>query len=751
VNGLHVRHLLSVIAITSLALEKPKAQERVSENSKLEPGVHTNMNNDSVLQSSGWARAFLVTAWLLPCLGILVNGSMAGTGSMPPSVGYLESGRTLLTLFCFLGFLFSASRRPLSSVGRWALAFLAWGALSSLVNESPFDCFLFWQIWLAPVFFFVAARQFHRQAVSPSSRAGLVHFPVALIAGMALLPIMFEPVFFRIGGVFGLAGVLANWLLFLLPISLYDTLEGRGFQAWMASLASCLSLVAIAYTFSRASWFLACLQFCFVVFLVAPFDRRRFSLITLWTMVGIGGLIAFRESFSTFVWAGAFVAVPVVPIVVEAAASRIKLRHGMKLLALLLAAGLLGFGLSTSESMQTAGEMTDTRLSRLKSFDNSSRARVELWRAAVLMARAHPVLGVGPGDFSVNYPRHQRYFYYYSDSAHCAALELASEVGFVGFGLFIVSLLALLHKGGTAPMEPLQRVALLGIVFGLGYTQIDLAYQFGYLWLTVAVLFLLYLPPPDRAPPISRVNPIQVGLGLLAFGLAFYILPPLRQVEQIKSEKNKQLALATTQNAVQRLPIWRHARLANYQLQIKLDGSSPSPSDTEQLLRRGSSLAATHALIGEWHLQNGRPLKAVEEYRTAIQIDPHNHPHYYSKLRGLGVQLSDEQLVKSSEKTLLEKYSPEKVELAHLGHRTDLQSQLYGGLSDIADGMNPYRQPLKTKPIYRYLYDIKPTPRAAYGLGISLQTLGRTQEARPYLEEAHRKNPVFPAPRSLSE
>jgi O-antigen ligase len=698
------------------------------------------MNNDSRLQASSFARFFLVSAWLLPCLGILVNGAVGDAGHLPAGVGYLDSDRTLLTVLCLLGFLFSAGKVQASSLSsRFCLAFLIWSGISCLANESPFDSFLFWQIWLAPVLFFVAARPFHQEFYSATGRAVLIHLPVVVIAGMALLPILFEPVFFQIGGVFELAGVLSNWLLLLLPLLLFDTMVGRGQESWTGGVASCLSLVVIAFSFSRAGWFLAFIQVFFVLFLLAPFERKRFTLITLWIASGIACLIVFRDSFSTFLWTGSFISIPLVPLAVEAAAGRVKLQPGLRLIGVLLVAGLLGLGLSTSDSMQTARDMTETKLSKLKSYDNSSRARVELWTSAALMARAHPLLGVGPGDFSVHYPQFQKFFYYYSDSAHSAALEMAAEVGFVGLGLFLALTLSLLYEGVRPPLEPMRRVAVLGLVFGLGYAQIDLAYQLGYPWLTVALLFLYILPPPVERSPSLPVSGPQILWAILIVVLACYVLPPIRKTELTKFAKNTSLALEMTQQSLRKLPFWRHALVKNYQYKMELDGEKPGPAETQRLLKFGSSLASTHALVGERHLQLGELTKAIEEYKNALRLDPHNYPYYYEKLRTIGLQVPDPQLVQSSEKTILEKYTPEKMALAHYGHRATLEAQLHPLLFDIADSLNPYKQPLKTLPIYRYLYEFSPSPRAAYGLGISLQTLGRNQEAARLLEEARRK------------
>ena len=706
------------------------------------------MDNGSATQSSNWARFFLTTAWLLPCLGILLNSFPLGAQSfMPAGTGYLDSGRTLLSVLCFLGFLFSSPSpdRPRSKAGILAIAFLIWSLLSSLLHEAWLDSLLFWQLWPAAAMFFAAARRFGPEAVSLGARTTLVHLPLAVIAGTALLPILHEPVFLRIGGVFDLAGVLANWLLLLLPICLYDALEQKNLHAVAAATASVLGLVAVGYSFSRASWFLVCLELGLILLLIGRFEGRRLAVAAGWILLSLGTLVGLKKHFSTSTWALSIVLALALPTLVETVKSRVHKRHLVRLLAVLAAAAVLGWGLSTTESMQSAQEVTGQRLEKLKSYDNSSRARVQLWKAAADMSLDHPILGVGPGEFSVYYPRFQKLFYYYSDSAHSAALEMSSETGLVGLALFCGSLLLLFWEGLRRPISPLQRSALLALFCGLGYAQIDLAYQFGYLWLTIAMVCLFALSPVEQTTGESTINIPQGILALIAVGITMYLVPPLREVEMARRLSDEHQALSSYQRGAERLPWWRHALLSSYQLQLQLE-LTPNPEQTQSLLALGDETPAAHAMVGEWHLEGKRFQEAVREYRRAVELDPFNHPNYYAKLRQLGIQLGDRELVQISSRAILENYPLDKVSLAPPGHREHLQAELQPALLDLADAMNPYRQPKRTEPIYRFLYEYNPTPRAAYGLGISLQTMGRREEAIPYLEEAHRKNPIFPAP-----
>ncbi|MFA5504717.1 MAG: O-antigen ligase family protein, partial [Vulcanimicrobiota bacterium] len=433
---------------------------------------------------------------------------------------------------------------------------------------------------------------------------------------------------------------------------------------------------------------------------------------------------------------------------VETVCKRVHGTHLLKLGSVLLLAGLLVWGLTFTSSMQSARDMTSRRMDNLKSYDNSSQARVQLWIAAAKMAVSNPWLGVGPGEFASNYPRYQTRFYYYSDSAHSAGLELASEVGIVGLAFFTAGLLALLFAR-TRKFDPLQRFALLGLFCGLGYAQIDLAYQISYFWLTIAVLCHLAIPPASNPEPDNRVSPLRVVLGIVAVGLAFYLVPPLRKMEGARQIKDPQQSLEVHQYVLKRLPWWRRAVISTYQIKLEETETLPTFEETELLLQSGEGLAITHALAGKWYLHNDDFAQALQEYRKALALDPWNDPTYYGDLRRIGVALSDQALIQEAENTLLTRYSFEESMLAPPGHRDFLQYRLQRSLLDLADGLNPLEQPLKTEPIYRALYDFRPSANVAFGLGISLQRQGRTEEARPYLEEAHRKHPMFPPPGSF--
>lgn len=97
----------------------------------------------------------------------------------------------------------------------------------------------------------------------------------------------------------------------------------------------------------------------------------------------------------------------------------------------------------------------------------TNRQRVEIWKGTVSMIKDKPFLGVGIGNFSFSYPRYQtkEALVSYDGSAHFIRqahnehLQLGSEIGLIGFAVFmwfVIALMWSLWRGG--------RIGLLGSV-----------------------------------------------------------------------------------------------------------------------------------------------------------------------------------------------------------------------------------------------------------------------------------------------
>lgn len=702
------------------------------------------------------AKCCLALAWLLPCLGILWSSLSLGHFGFSASVGVgaSDSGRLLLLALCLLAYAFSSALKtsPLGLVSILSLMFLAWTAVASLMGGAFFDSLLFAQVWWAAALFFSVARRFKEEMKKLPTRAYLLHGPVILILLHALTPLLFESDSPRIGGVFEMAGVLANWLVLLLPLLLYDALREKGLYAWLGICSSSLSLAAIAFTFSRAGWLFASLELSLVLIALANLSKKDFLVLTLSLFLGLTGLVFFRSSFSPMMWGLAYLALLILPLAWQVYGRKLHPKLLGKLLAVLLLSGLWVLGISTLKPAPTSEQRVGERLESLTGTDNSSTARIVLWQSALAMTGAHLSHGVGPGDFSTHYPQYQTRYYYYSDSPHSAVLELSSELGLPGVLLFGAVFLTFLKKVLSFELSPFQRAALVGLLSAMAYAQIDVSYQFAYLWLSLSLVGVLLLPPAESpSPPAKSNRPLQVLASLFVLAALVYLLPPILNLEMARAEAQEERALHLSREASSRLPWWRKATITAFQKQLRLQPDDPWLREhMPRLLRQGDDSAIAYALAGDF-LKNSRQMReALSQYQRAVALDPYNHPDFYRSIYEIAALFSDRELREKIQERVLSIYNIEDLRLAHFAHRANIKAQLNPLLYQICDNLNPYYKPEQTEPIYRYLYEEDQSPQAAHGLGVSLWTLGRLEEAHAYLAKAHQLDPIFPAPPSLS-
>ncbi len=143
--------------------------------------------------------------------------------------------------------------------------------------------------------------------------------------------------------------------------------------------------------------------------------------------------------------------------------------------------------------------------------------RTRIWKAALRMIQEKPLLGVGPGNFSIGAQRYIRgEVKLIGLSAHNAYVELAAETGLAGAGLFVAILVAALAQTrrahrvarsvGAKDLEMLavmNEIALLALaIHGLtGGVEI-----LKFLWLLVGMSFALgriAVPLSEKARPAA--------------------------------------------------------------------------------------------------------------------------------------------------------------------------------------------------------------------------------------------------------
>lgn len=117
------------------------------------------------------------------------------------------------------------------------------------------------------------------------------------------------------------------------------------------------------------------------------------------------------------------------------AQSNLRRKAKLGIVAAVLVCGLIGFGIRYAKFFERGA--------------TSVVARSDYWRAALVIAREHPVLGSGPGTFAIGYGKIKKPESEMARLAHNDYLEQLSDSGVVGFVLFcgwILGVLIFLYR-----------------------------------------------------------------------------------------------------------------------------------------------------------------------------------------------------------------------------------------------------------------------------------------------------------------
>jgi O-antigen ligase len=128
-----------------------------------------------------------------------------------------------------------------------------------------------------------------------------------------------------------------------------------------------------------------------------------------------------------------------------------------------LVAALIGYLVFTFVSVQTGV------FDRAKNLSEDFLFRQSIWKEAFEISKKHPLLGIGSGNYQNYVIRHAQGQYLevadgqlvYFDQPENGYLKIMSELGFIGFGIFVLFLLVPLFKGFINYLKGIfdQRVA----------------------------------------------------------------------------------------------------------------------------------------------------------------------------------------------------------------------------------------------------------------------------------------------------
>ncbi len=691
----------------------------------------------------------LLLLWWMPCLPPLWQALFPEAPDLivDPGVGISSASRLQFAILALLALAFSGWRpqKPsLSSPGLWLSLFLGWSALSAWRGGDPLESLLFVLGWVAAAAVLWAAPSALPVQAGMAWRNASLYGPLLVTGLISLEPALRSPADFRAAGPFQLPGTLANWLLLVLPLAISALLRADRRELPWALIGTTFGAASLALTVSRAAWLAGLIGLVLLLLLEAQSSGRE---IVGWGLFGLAGLlllVAIRQHLGGMGLLGGVALLAAPPLLSLAFSGRLGKQALFRLVLLGALTSLLVTGIGAKHSL---GELAERRMASLTGADDSAAGRIHFWRAALELSLHHPLLGVGPDRFSEAYPAVQEHYYYFSDSAHGTVVELLSEVGWVGTILLGIGLGLYLAKSAIAPAtKPWQRAPLVGLAIGGLYSQFEIGYHFAVMWTSAAFVLALLRGDREPAPPTRSFSPWPLPL----LALVLLIFPFAREYELSTRQTDPQIGYRMAREVSDRLPIWGRPALTALSLGV---ASQRDPSELEPLVARALKVApedaATYQIAAEVDRAMGRWESALANDSRALQRDRFNRPSIYRGLLATARSLGDQELYDKVVRDALAIYDLDKGwSIAHPGHRQKLATELRPMLYDIADGVDPQREPARTEPIYRFLSETAPAPeaRALFGWGMSLYGLGEPTRARELLEKAHQLDPVYPLP-----
>jgi hypothetical protein len=453
----------------------------------------------------------------------LFFGGGAGDGSLP----WLGGAALLAVLASLLVAGVPRGLRtllPLAALTVWLAASIAWSTLpdrSWLYANRSFVYLLFalLGLWLAP--------RTRELALGLTVLLGLV--AVWALAGK-VVPTLYDyagPGPSRLRAPIGLWNQLALLAAFALPLALWRRrLEG--------ALLAYVWIVALALTGSRGGVAVAAA----IVALWFVFGEERIAAATTLVaaalpaaiVAGVGfllpGVTSDNQSmhvrwhdgviFGAVVLAGAgavALLARVQPPRDSRSLRRAALAVGVVAIAALLAVGALKAG-SAWRSFTSSAQVTNGG-GRFGSA--ASNYRWVWWRQAWRGFEHHPLGGTGAGSFSLTNLRYRTSYLDTTIEPHSLPLQLLTETGLVGLGLFVAAALALLLRGHGRHGPELALALLLPAY--LLHSAVDIDWDFAAVSVPafLAAGSLAGRPAPARRPAGFAVVALA-GAALLAFG-----------------------------------------------------------------------------------------------------------------------------------------------------------------------------------------------------------------------------------------
>lgn len=271
----------------------------------------------------------------------------------------------------------------------------------------------------------------------------------------------------------------------------------------------------------------------------------------------------------------------------------------------------------------------------------SAVGRLEYWRQAVEELKERPLVGYGPGTFSLISTRFQRAARQSSWFAHSEPLQIGAELGLVGVFAFIWLFWAHIQlfrrNRGYLQNSKLSRVLAASALLTFGYSLFEFTLDYFVVWLLFwATIGLLTGKASDSERVQQRVDrSIQISLVIIG---VFYLLWTVGNVVAISTRRHDIAFYFAPFDSINALAF--------------LDASIQSPpSDTDLSLVKFFHRKNPVILFALGKLTNNSTEETVRYQEAAVVEDPQNVEYFIDYINIL-VQQKDYSAVARAVKSL---------------------------------------------------------------------------------------------------
>lgn len=430
-----------------------------------------------------WQALFMVPVVLVCILPPFIAPYGVKFGYTPDL--HISSYAQVVGLFSLSLFALTRLKHPQLGLPRSAIflpvvLFVAWAALSTLWARSPYhsimDTFDWTNALMGGLLVLWIVKDMGKVRILLACIATGSFLMATLGVGQYLFALDLVPQFIAPGGTFNNKNMFGQFVIITAPtLFVFFLVSRRAWAYWLLTPVLAVTLGAIFYSYSRGTWLALTVQVV-VTTLLLTYLRARFGFnpFPTWSKKIAAVVLLAMVAGMAYLTPQMFIERDEAMAVSSAVSP-----HAFS--------GKTGYGAGVDIAGQGVGA--------------SGHIRLAMWGNSLYMIWDHFLLGVGLGNWTVEYDAYQSKFTqdpkmlgnFYHANAHNDYVEIFAELGVIGFGLFLWILYCLFHiiKRILVSFRP-ESIYMVGLIIGLSGTATNALSSFPLKQPTTIMLVIVY-------------------------------------------------------------------------------------------------------------------------------------------------------------------------------------------------------------------------------------------------------------------